>query len=73
MVELNVRMTMGRVALALMAKSRPGRTCQLSIKRKNRVSTEEIGSFQQGTLEGGSILLNDPTKAREFLVVWEVG
>jgi len=71
-VELNVRMTMGRVALELMGKSRPGSAGRLRILRKGRVSGEELLELQQGNLMGGKVLLNDPQQAREFLVVWEV-
>lgn len=71
-VELNVRMTMGRVALELMGKSRPGSAGRLRILRKGRVSGEELMGFQQGSLTEGKVLLNDPQQAREFLVVWEV-
>ncbi|MGB6220818.1 ferritin-like domain-containing protein [Haloferula sp.] len=68
-VELNVRMTMGRVALEMMAKSRPGATGHLRFLRKSSLQTKEL---QQGTLNGGCVLLNDPNHAREFLVTWEV-
>lgn len=71
-VELNVRMTMGRVALELMGKSRPGSGGSLRILRKGRVSAEELLEFKQGSLTCGKVLLNDPEQAREFLVVWEV-
>ncbi len=69
-VELNVRMTMGRVALELLGKSAPNRNGRLRILRKDRAG--DPGSLQRGTLRGGSILLNDPAHAREFLAVWEV-
>lgn len=72
-VELNVRMTMGRVALELQAKSRPGKAGRLSVRRKSRVSEDELDGFKQGSLDGGPILLNDPEQAREFFIVWEVG
>jgi hypothetical protein len=71
-VELNVRMTMGRVALELMGKSRPGSAGCLRILRKGRVSGEELLELQQGSLLGGKVLLSDPQQAREFLVVWQV-
>ena len=71
-VELNVRMTMGRVALELMAKSRPGSAGRLRFLRKGRVSENDLLEFQQGSLAAGKVLLNDPRQAREFLVVWEV-
>ena len=63
-VELNVRMTMGRVALELMGKSRPGAGGKLTFLRRARLSKNEIADLQSGTLDGGSILLNDPSQAR---------
>lgn len=69
-VELNVRMTMGRVALELLKKSAPGRNGRLRILRKEKVS--DPTSLGGGTLQGGSILINDPVQAREFLATWEV-
>ncbi|MFC7338169.1 DUF455 family protein [Haloferula chungangensis] len=71
-VELNVRMTMGRVSLELLAKSQQGKKGRLRIERKARLSEAEIAELHSGNLEGGSILLTDPRYAREFLVVWEV-
>lgn len=71
-VEVNVRMTMGRVALELMRKSRPGSKGRLRILRKSSVTESEVEELQSGTLQGGSVLLNDPSLAKEFLVVWEV-
>ncbi|HEX5790448.1 MAG TPA: DUF455 family protein, partial [Luteolibacter sp.] len=71
-VELNVRMTMGRVALELLAKSRPGAGGMLRILRKSLLDETGIAALQNGNLQGGRILLNDPQQAREFLVVWEV-
>ena len=71
-VELNVRMTMGRVALELMKKSRSGSAGRLAFLRKAKTGSEELELLRQGTLEAGKVLLNDPDQAREFLVVWEV-
>ncbi|MGB0291552.1 MAG: DUF455 family protein [Luteolibacter sp.] len=72
-VEANVRMSMGRVALELMSKSKPGKSGYLRIVRKAALSEEEFSTLQSGSLEGGPMILNDPSQAREFLVVWEVG
>ena len=71
-VELNVRMTMGRVALELMKKSRSGSAGRLAFLRKAKTGSEELELLRQGTLEAGKVLLNDPDQAREFLVVWDV-
>ena len=68
-VEVNVRMTMGRVALELLAKSRPGASGSLRIHRTRTTRPEDLGG---GSLQGGRVLLNDPGNAREFLVCWEV-
>jgi hypothetical protein len=68
-VEINVRMTMGRVALELLAKSRPGARGHLRFLRKTDI--REVGELMDGTLQGGRVLLNDPVGAREFLVCWE--
>ncbi|WP_052573461.1 DUF455 family protein [Haloferula sp. BvORR071] len=67
-VELNVRMTMGRVALELLQKSAPNRQGRFRILRKGREEIPEGG----GSLQGGVILINDPAQAREFVAVWEV-
>jgi uncharacterized ferritin-like protein (DUF455 family) len=68
-VELNVRMTMGRVALELMAKSGGGRGGRLSILRRAKLGDHALPGG--GTLRGGPLLLNDPATAREFLALWE--
>jgi uncharacterized ferritin-like protein (DUF455 family) len=69
-VELNVRMTMGRVALELLQKSAPNRQGRFRILRKGKAAPEEL-EFG-GSLQGGRIALNDPAAAREFIAVWEV-
>ena len=72
-VELNVRMTMGRVAFELLRKSRPGSAGHLRILRKGKAEAGSGGAkVGRGSLEGGTVLLNDPEQAREFLVVWTV-
>ena len=70
-VELNVRMTMGRVALELLKKSAPNRSGRLRILRKAKEA--DLAEFSGGSLQGGCVILNDPEAAREFLAVWEVG
>jgi hypothetical protein len=69
-VELNVRMTMGRVALELLQKSAPNRRGSFRILRKGKMDPAE-GEWD-GSLQGGRVILNDPQQAREFLAVWEV-
>lgn len=56
-VEVNVRMTMGRVALEL--QGRLGQGGKLSILRKG------------GVLPQGALVLNDPEQAEVALLVWE--
>jgi hypothetical protein len=70
-VELNVRMTMGRIALELLKKSAPNRLGRFSVLRRSK--TADVSAFTGGSLRGGPVLLNDPGTAREFLAVWEVG
>lgn len=57
-VEVNVRMTMGRVALELQAKLGPGGPGTLRILKK-------------GASTGAALVLNDPAQAMQFLVTWE--
>lgn len=71
-VELNVRLTMGRIALELLKKSTPQRSGRFRIHRVNKVSSAELDEFRSGSLEGGKVLLNDPASAQAFLAVWEV-
>ncbi len=69
-VELNVRMTMGRVALELLQKSAPNRRGSFKILRKGKIDPAECE--WDGSLQGGRMILNDPQQAREFLAVWEL-
>lgn len=69
-VELNVRMTMGRVALELMKKSAPNRSGRLRILRKAKVA--DLEEVRGGSLRGGPVIINEPASAREFVAVWEV-
>ncbi|MBA4716470.1 MAG: DUF455 family protein [Verrucomicrobiales bacterium] len=59
-VEINVRMTMGRVALDLQKRMAASKSCSLRIEKKNSFKGEE------------GLVLNDPDKAIEFLAVWKV-
>lgn len=68
-VELNVRMTMGRIALELLKKSAPNRSGKLEILRKDK---GERPSSAGGSLAGGRVILNDAEQARAFLACWEV-
>ena len=57
-IELNVRMTMGRVALELQKKLNPNGWSDFSVQRKEKY-------------KGGGVILNDPDEAKEFLAIWE--
>ena len=59
-VEINVRMTMGRVALDLQKRMAASKSYSLRIEKKNSFKGEE------------GLVLNDPEKAIEFLAVWKV-
>ena len=60
-VELNVRMTMGRVALELQKKLAPSGWGTFRVLRKN------------DAVNDGAIILNDPRHAEEFIAAWEYG
>ena len=63
-VELNVRMTMGRIALELLAKTDPERNATFRILRKDRAAAP----LPEGT---SRLFLNDPSTALTFLAVWD--
>ncbi len=66
-VELNVRLTMGRIAWEWM-KRRPGSSGgSLRLLRRQSMSHEEMTTLA----EGPGIFLNDPATATTFLAYWE--
>lgn len=76
-VEVNVRHTMGRVAIELLRKTAPGLGGVYEVLRKSQLAklpkfgpTEE-GGLQKG-LTAGTYVLNDPQQANEFLAVYRV-
>lgn len=71
-VELNVRMTMGRVAMELHKKTCPGREGSLRILRKNKLSADELSTLCSQDIDSTSVVINDPQTAREFIAVWTV-
>jgi uncharacterized ferritin-like protein (DUF455 family) len=71
-VELNVRMTMGRVAIELFKKTRPGRVGIFRILRKNKLSEDELSTLCSQDIHSSSMVINDPQTAREFIAVWTV-
>ena len=80
-VEVNARMTMGRVALELLKKTSVGKAGLFRILRKRELGNveqwlENVGSNNNksdaGMLSEGIYPLNDPVTAKEFVAVWEV-
>ena len=74
-VEVNVRMTMGRVALELHQKlsttEASGRAGRFRILRKNKLSDEDLFTLKNGVVHNGPIVINNPDHAQAFLAVWE--
>lgn len=71
-VELNVRMSMGRVALELQKKSKPGTAGRLRILRKNKLSEEEALLVSEAETNPALTIINDPESASEFLALWQM-
>jgi uncharacterized ferritin-like protein (DUF455 family) len=71
-IELNVRMTMGRVALELQKKSGSGKAGRLQILRKKQSTAEVLDQLVSSRDVTDGILLNDPQRAHEFLAHWQV-
>ncbi len=67
-VEMNVRMTMGRIAWEWM-KRRPGSNGgSLRLLRRQSLATAEVAEMTRGP----GIFLNDPTTATTFLAHWQL-
>lgn len=66
-VELNVRMTMGRVAWEWMKRGQGRRGGRLQLLRRQALSDRELSAL----LDGPGILLNDPASAEVFLAHWQ--
>ncbi|MCP5536614.1 MAG: DUF455 family protein [Akkermansiaceae bacterium] len=71
-IELNVRMTMGRVALELQKKTLPGKGGQFRILRKKQLGEDELSTLCSQDIHSRSIVINNPKTAREFIAVWSV-
>ena len=69
-VELNVRMTMGRVALEIAKKRMPHKGGELRLLRKNKLGEEELKRLYNQVINKSSVVMNDPERAREFIAVW---
>ena len=76
-IELNVRMTMGRVAKELQKKYAAGRSGSFRILRKKSLSKEQISTLCSQVIHNDenvnnlSIAVNNPETAKEFIAVWE--
>jgi hypothetical protein len=68
-VELNVRMTMGRIAWEWMKRDPARRGGRLRILRKPALTAAEIAALAKGS----GCFLNDPAAATTFLAYWERG
>jgi hypothetical protein len=66
-VELNVRMTMGRIAWEWMKRDPSRQGGCLRILRKPAMTEEEIAALAKGP----GCFLNDPAAATTFLACWE--
>ncbi|MFC5051777.1 DUF455 family protein [Rubritalea spongiae] len=76
-VEVNVRHTMGRVAVELLKKTAPGLGGVYKILRKSQFEQmPEFGPIEEGGLQtgltAGTYVLNDPSQAEEFIAVYRV-
>jgi uncharacterized ferritin-like protein (DUF455 family) len=71
-VELNTRMTMGRVALELHKKTEPSRRGRLSILRKKDLSKSVLSTIYSHDINNRITFINNPFMAREFIAQWEI-
>jgi uncharacterized ferritin-like protein (DUF455 family) len=69
-VELNVRMTMGRVALEIAKKRMPLKGGELRVLRKNKLAEGELCRIYNQVINNSPVVINDPERAREFVAVW---
>ncbi len=69
-VELNVRMTMGRVALEIAKKRTPHRGGELRVLRKKKLGEDELNRLYHQVINNSSVVMNDPKRAREFIAIW---
>ena len=71
-VEINVRMTMGRVALELHKKLNPARPGLLRILRKKDLNQENPRSIYSQFIHNKTLLVNNPFTARAFVAQWKI-
>jgi uncharacterized ferritin-like protein (DUF455 family) len=76
-LELNPRITMGRIALGLARRQAPGAAGWFHIARvddplaaANALSRDPV--LLRGRVADGVVILNDPEAARQFLAIWSV-
>ncbi|MBT8044330.1 MAG: ferritin-like domain-containing protein, partial [Verrucomicrobiae bacterium] len=69
-IELNVRMTMGRVALELHKKTAPAKPGQLQVLRKKQLSKDQLLTVYSQDVHSSSTVINNPKTASEFIAVW---
>jgi hypothetical protein len=66
-VELNVRMTMGRIAWEWMKRQPDLGAGRLRILRKASIADDEVTTLEKN----GAVFLNDPESATTFLALWQ--
>ncbi|MBT8037378.1 MAG: ferritin-like domain-containing protein [Verrucomicrobiae bacterium] len=69
-VELNVRMTMGRVAFEFYKKLSPGRAGTFRILRKSTLSEASLSRLCSQDIHNRTMVINDPITAQAFIAVW---
>lgn len=69
-LELNVRMTMGRVAHEIGRKLSPGVGGSLRLLSRRKLGEEQWQAVYTQVIHKPYIVLNDPGKAREFVAIW---
>ncbi len=70
-IELNTRMTMGRVALELHRKTDPSRPGKFRILRKKDLSNDELSTLYAQDIHSGITVINNPFTAFEFIAQWK--
>lgn len=69
-VELNVRMTMGRVAMEIARKRTSARGGKLRVWQKSKLGRERLQALYTQVINKSYLVINDPHQAREFVAVW---
>jgi hypothetical protein len=66
-VELNVRLTMGRIAWEWMKRGPGGRSGRLRLLRRRNLTENEL----EALINGPGVFLNDPAGSTTFLAHWQ--